>query len=110
MSSALLQQTPGALFTLKIADTNNHDVAGHADYTVIVYWVAFTEINGSTPNLSFAIYNGTTTTYLRNAKAMAAKETVTWDEPITLPKGSFLRVLSSAANQIDVVGSASPPK
>lgn len=110
MAGSLLQQTPGALFTLKIADTNSHDVAGHADYPVTVYWVAFTEINGSTPNLSFAIYNGTTTTYLRNAKAMTAKETVTWDQPIPLPKGSYLRVLSSAANQIDVIGSAQPNK
>lgn len=107
MAGSLLVQNAGDLFTLKIADTSAHDVAGNADYPITVYWFACTEINGSTPNLTIAIYNGSTSTYLRNALAMTAKQTFTWDQPIKLPQGSYLRITSSAANQIDVIGQAS---
>ena len=68
--------------------------------TVIVGIVA-TEINGSTPALTLALFDGTTYYYLRSASAMTAKQTLIYNEPFALQSGWELRAIAGAANQID---------
>lgn len=90
----------------KLNSTSPVDVAGSADRPTPVMWFQCTEISGNTPNLTIAIYNATTTStyYLRNAKAMTAKEEILFEAGIRLEKNEFLRITASAANQVDVVG------
>lgn len=72
---------------------------------VSVPWLSCTEIDGSTPNLTIDILKPDgTVVYLRNAKAMTAKETVIFNEGILLLPGWKLRVTASVADQIDVAG------
>lgn len=104
---ALLQQNPGVLFSLKLTDTGNHDF-GSSDRGRLIYWFACTNITTNTPALTIALYDGSTTTYLRNALAMSTKERVVFDYPIPLPPGTYLRIASSAGNEIDVIGTISP--
>lgn len=90
----------------KLTTTGATAVAGSADYMTSVVWFACTEITGGTPTLTIEVYDASTTTsyYLRNAKAVTAKETVFFEAGIVLNPNEFLRITASAANQIDVVG------
>lgn len=92
----------------KLTTTAATIVAGSVDYMTGVVWFACTEITGGTPNLTIEVYDASTTTsyYLRNAKAMTAKETVFFEAGIVLNPNEFLRITASAANQVDVVGLA----
>lgn len=92
----------------KLTTTAATVVAGSADYQTAVVWFQCTEITGGTPNLTIEIYDANTLTsyYLRNAKAMTAKEEVRVTEGLALQPNEFLRITSSAANQVDVVGIA----
>lgn len=109
MSSAF-QLIGGAVDKIrqKLTTTSPTVVAGSADYQTAVVWFQCTEIAGSTPNLTIEVYDADTTTsyYLRNAKAMTAKEEVRVIEGLALQPNEFLRITASAANQVDVVGIA----
>jgi hypothetical protein len=97
----------------KITTTNATDVAGSAKAQTSVVWFQCNEVGGGTPNLTVAIYNAdtTTSTYLGDgtsawvAKAMTAKQSVTFREGIRLEKNEFLRITISASS-VDVVGIA----
>lgn len=74
---------------------------------VAVPWLQCTEIAGSTPTLTVAILKpDTSVVYLRNAKAMTAKEEVRFNEGILLLPGWKLRVTAGTADQVDVTGIA----
>lgn len=60
------------------------------------------EIAGATPNLTLEKYDGTSSFYLRNAKAMTAKELMQLDVLLNLKNGEKIRATASAANQIDI--------
>lgn len=60
------------------------------------------EIANATPNLTLEKYDGTTSFYLRNAKAMTAKELLQLDVLVNLKNGEKIRATASAANQIDI--------
>lgn len=62
-----------------------------------------TEIAGATPSLTVAVFDGTSTFYLRKEKPMAARETFVFSEIVPLNAGQELRVTASAANQIDCI-------
>jgi hypothetical protein len=96
-------------FGYKLTGTSPVVIAGNATAAMQVPWFACTEITGGTPNLTIELYDGTTSFYLRNAKAMTAKETVLIDYGLWLNPGTFLRITASVANQIDVVGLRSLP-
>lgn len=91
---------------IKLTTTNATTIAGSATSATVVDWFQCTEIAGATPNLSIDLYDGTTTVYLRKAKAMTALEEVLRTQGISLNRGQFLRVTASAGNQVDVVGVA----
>lgn len=69
----------------------------------IIIGIYATEIAGLTPSLTLDIWDGTTATYLRNAKALTAKEENQRDIIVVLKPGQSLRATATAANQIDVV-------
>jgi hypothetical protein len=97
----------GTPIALKITSTSPTVIAeattGNSRVAVPLF--SCTEIAGSTPNLTIDILKpDNTVVYLRNAKAMTAKETFTFNEGVLLLPGWKLRVTSSAADQIDVVG------
>lgn len=106
--SGAFQFTGGAADKIrqKLDVTTPVIVAGSADYITGIVWFACTEITGGTPNLTIEIYDANTSTsyYLRNAKAMTAKEQVFFEAGIVLNPNEFLRITSSVANQVDVVG------
>lgn len=93
----------------KLTTTNPTVIAGNATAAMQVPWFACTEITGATPNLTIELFDGTTSFYLRNAKAMTAKESVIFDSGIWLNPGTFLRITGSVANQVDVVVMRSLP-
>jgi hypothetical protein len=115
MSTSAFVLTGGAADRIreKITDTVAHDVAGDSTRQTPVVWFQVNEISGGTPNLTVAVYNAdTTTSYFLgtggstwNAKAMTAKQSVTFNEGIMLEKNEFLRVTISAS-AADVVGLA----
>lgn len=72
-----------------------------ADKRTTILSIICAEIAGSTPNLTIELYDGLSSYYLRNAKAMVAKEAVIFNEPFVLNVGWALRITAGAANQID---------
>ena len=68
----------------------------------IVVAIYGAEITGSTPTLSIAHFDGTTTTFIRNTKAMTAREEYSRDVILVLKANEVLRATASAANQIDM--------
>lgn len=105
-------QYPGSTaeaIQFKLTTTSPTVIAGNANSVIQVAWFACSEIAAGTPNLTVELWDGTTSFYLRNAKAMTAKETYIFDNGIWLRQGTFLRVTASVANQIDVVGITSLP-
>ena len=91
---------------VKLVTTNPTIVAGSATARTVVDWLQCTEIAGATPNLTIDIFDGTTIVFLRNAKAMTAKEEVLLIQGFALNPGQYLRVTTSVANQVDVTGMA----
>jgi len=89
---------------VKLSTTSATNIAGSADGPVIVDWVQFTEIAGSTPALTIELYDGSTSYYLRKALAMTPAQEVLLTQSISLAKGWYLRATASSSNQIDVVG------
>ena len=74
------------------------------DSAIFVAWFEVNENNGSTPNLTVDIYDGTNTRYLGDddgvsfvAVAVAAKSSRKFTQGYVIPKGSKLRVTSSDA-------------
>lgn len=97
----------GTPIALKITSTSPTVIAEATtgNSRVAVPWFSCTEIAGATPNLTIDILKpDATVVYLRNAKAMTAKETVIFSEGILLLPGWQLRITGGAANQIDVAG------
>ncbi len=93
---------------VKLSTTSPTVIVDGGSSGAIVVAVYAAEIAGATPNLTLEVYNGSTSTYLRNAKAMSAKEENVRDTIITLKAGESLRATASAANQIDVIASYIP--
>lgn len=76
----------------------------------IIPWMSVGENNGSTPNLTVELYDGTTSYYLQAdgftwvAKAVTAKQSLGFDD-LVVPLGWKIRVTSSdASGRFDVVG------
>lgn len=76
-----------------------------ANSAQLVVWFEVNENNGSTPNLTVDIYDGTNTRYLASddgatfvARAVAAKSSQKFTQGYVVPKGSALRVTSSDAS------------
>ena len=69
---------------------------------VLIESIVCVEVGGATPNLTIEVYDGTTSYYRRNAKAMAAKER--FEEPgWRLDSDEVVRVTSSnASGQVHV--------
>jgi hypothetical protein len=104
MSSMLLG---GAFDTKDFKITDNAATAVFtATKRTVITGIALTENAGSTPNLTVDRYDTANTTayYLRNALAVTAKQTVTFENhmPMVLHQGWSLRVTSSdAAGKFD---------
>lgn len=64
---------------------------------VLVESITCVEVGGNTPNLTVETYDGTTSYYRRNAKAMTAKEEVTLPG-FRLDTDEVIRVTSSHAS------------
>lgn len=94
--------TGGSILTepVKLTTTGVTTLYAATKRTVIV-GIEATEIAGATPALTLALWDGTNYYYLRNAKAMAAREEYSRDKPFALQSGWELRATASAANQID---------
>ncbi|MFD1945067.1 hypothetical protein [Paradevosia shaoguanensis] len=95
----------GALQTapVKLTDSNPTTVLAADRAGTTVLSVICTETAGSTPNLTIAKTDGTTTIYYRNAKAMTAKETVVFETVIVLKNQWSLQITSSSpAGGVDV--------
>lgn len=58
---------------------------------MVIASIKVTEAAGGTPNLTIDAFDGTTAYFIRNAKPMLARETITEDE-LWLPNGWKLRV------------------
>lgn len=86
----------------KLASTGVTTILDGGQSGAIVVAIYAAEINGSTPTLTIDHYDGTTTTYLRNLKAMTAREEYSRDIIIVLKAGQLLQATASAANQIDI--------
>lgn len=97
----------GTPIALKITSTSPTVIAEATtgNSRVAVPWFQCTEMTGGTPSLTIDILKPDgTVVYLRNAKAMTAKEEVLKDAGILLLPGWQLRVTASPANQVDVTG------
>ena len=95
---------------VKLTTTGATIVAGDASRPTLVDWFQCTEIAGRTPTLSIELYDGTTSVYLRNSKAMLANEEVLRTQGLALNAGQYLRVTASVANQVDVTGTVVLPR
>lgn len=104
MSSILVD---GAFDTKDFKITGNTATAVYtATKRTVITGLSITENAGSTPNLTVDRYDTANTTayYMRNALAVTAKETVTFEDhmPMVLHPGWSLRVTSSdAAGKFD---------
>lgn len=94
--------TGGVILTkaTKLTTTGATDLYVASKRTVILSIVC-TEIAAATPALTLALFDGTTSYYLRNAFAMTAKQTFIFNEPFALQSGWTLRATAGAANQVD---------
>jgi hypothetical protein len=95
---------------VKVATSTATIIAGNANYAVQVAWFQVTEIAGGTATLTIDIFDGTTAYLLRNALAMTAKAEYLYGRGFWLNPGEFLRVTTSSANQVDVIGLTTIPK
>jgi hypothetical protein len=95
----------GALDTVDFKITGNTATAVFtATKRTVITSLVITENAGSTPNLTVDRYDTANTTayFLRNALAVTAKQTVTFNEPMVLKSGWSLRITSSdAAGKFD---------
>lgn len=98
--------TGGALdtYSVKLTTTGATSILPStiAAKRVVILSITASEITGATPTLSLELYDGTTSFYIRNARAMGARATETFNEPIIKGQKSLLRATASAANQIDM--------
>lgn len=97
----------GAFDTIDFKITGNAATAVYtADKRTVITGLSITENAGSTPNLTVDRYDvaNTAAYYMRNAQAVTAKQTVTFDShfPMVLHPGWQLRITSSdAAGKFD---------
>lgn len=96
-----------AALEIDVAVTGNSatTIVDATNNAVIVPWFEVNENNGSTPNLTVDVYDGSSATYLGSddgavfvARAVAAKSSQKFTQGYVIPKGSVLRVTSSDAN------------
>lgn len=105
----------GAIETLvKITGNTATDIIAAIEKAVPVALLQVNENAGSTPNLTVAMTDGTTTYYLGAAgkswvaNAVSAKQSVEFS-PFVVPKGFTLKVTSSdAAGKFDVLALSEP--
>ncbi|UYQ70967.1 hypothetical protein OF122_12955 [Pelagibacterium flavum] len=91
--TAKVKLTGNTATTLVDADTGR----------VTILSIDATETQGGTPNLTIDVTDGTTTWFKRNAAAMTAKGSVTYDDVFILDNGETLRATSSdASGDIDI--------
>lgn len=87
----------------KLSDNTATTVLGTSKRTTVLSIVC-TEWGNGTPTVTIDLYDGTTTYYLRNALAMTAKQTITFDTEFVLAQNQVLRVTSSdASGEVDVL-------
>lgn len=86
----------------KITGTAITTVVAAGSCQAAVY-ISCCEIGGNTPNLTVAIYDGTTRYYLQFTKPMTARTTVVLKEGYPLNAGDSIEVTSSVANSVDVI-------
>jgi hypothetical protein len=90
--------TDGSATTIIDASSTGHDSM------VIVPWFSINHHSDTGVNLTVDVHDGTNPTYQGtmgstwNAKALAGKMAVLFDQGIVVPKGSKLRVTSSSAS------------
>lgn len=87
---------------VKLTTTSPTTIVDGGESGTVVIAVYAAEITGNTPAFTLEKYNGTTSYYLRNAKAMTAREEYARDVIVVLKVGESLRATAGAANQIDV--------
>lgn len=105
----------GAVETLvKLTSSSATTIIDAAEKAVAVASLHVNENNGSTPNLTVSMTDGTTTYYLGAeaktwvALAVTAKQSVAFS-PFVVPKGFALKVTSSdAAGKFDVLALSEP--
>lgn len=93
---------------VKLSSTSPTVVVDGGQSGAVVVGVYAAEITGNTPAFSLEKYDGTTSYYLRNAKAMTAREEYARDLIVVLKAGESLRATAGAANQIDVLATYIP--
>lgn len=93
----------GALDTIDFKITGNTPEAVFtANKKTVITSLILTENAGSTPNLTVDRYDGSIAYHMRNAQAVTAKQTVTFNEPMVLRTGWSIRITSSdAAGKFD---------
>lgn len=104
--------TGGALYPerVKLTSTDPTVIYDASEKSALVVSILAVEIAGGTPNLTLEVYDTKTSTsyYIRNAKAMTAKEQVQIDRLDPLKVGEQLRATASVANQVDIHLTYSP--
>lgn len=111
MSGAFHFPSVGALpIVERVTDANPKTIVDATESAVIVAWFQVNEVANATPNLTVDIYDGTNAHYLGDdagvtwvTKAVAAKTSYRFTYGIIVPKGSLLRVTSSAGG-VHVIG------
>lgn len=88
-----------------VTDNSATTIVDAADSVQLVAWFEVNENNGSTPNLTVDIYDGSNARYLASddgatfvARAVAAKSSQKFTQGYVIPIGSKLRVTSSDAS------------
>lgn len=114
MSAFVFQGGAADPFYQKITSSTVTDITelDGTDESIRVAWMSVGENNGSTPNLTVEVYDGTTSFYLVSsdgttwvAKAVTAKQGVRFNDGFVIPKGSKVRVTSSdGSGRFDVQG------
>lgn len=93
---------------VKLTSTSATDIVSATNSGLTIVEIIATEIAGGTPSLTLEVYDGTTSYYLQNAKAMTARERIVLSLLLPLKTGEKLRATASSANQIDIMATYSP--
>lgn len=95
----------GSIITdkVKLTDDTATTLVSASNGRITILSIDATETAGGTPNLTIDVTDGTTTWFKRNAAAMTAKGTVSFENIFVLDNGETLRATSSdASGDIDI--------